>query len=167
MTKTRLADICQKITSTIKQSDVLADAHGYPVYGASGLVGYLPTYQFDSSYVAVVKDGAGIGKTMCLPARSSILNTLQGLLPESNINTRYLYYLISSMNLKRYQSGSTIPHIYFRDYGVVPIISHDYETQLHISTKLDLIEKCIHSYQQMSLRTNQLIKSRFASEVAA
>ena len=33
-----------------------------------------------------------------------------------NIITKYLYFAIDSMNLAKYFTGATIPHIYFKDY---------------------------------------------------
>lgn len=88
----------------------------YPVFGASGYLGNVNFYHQDKPYVAVVKDGAGIGRTTMHPANSSVIGTMQYLLPKENILPEYLYYVVSYMNLSKYYSGATIPHIYFKDY---------------------------------------------------
>lgn len=69
----KLGDVCSKATSNIAQKD-LDGRHGeYPIYGASGLIKAVDFYQQESPYIAVVKDGAGVGRVMKLPAKSSVI----------------------------------------------------------------------------------------------
>ena len=56
-------------SSNLRQSDVEEMSGDYPIYGASGYIGNVDFYHQELPYVAVVKDGAGIGRTMLLPAR--------------------------------------------------------------------------------------------------
>ena len=66
MQKVKLGDICTKQSSAYAQKD-LNDLEGeYPIYGASGFIKKINIYHQDKEYVAVVKDGAGIGRTMYL-----------------------------------------------------------------------------------------------------
>ena len=82
MQKVKLGDICTKQSSAYAQKD-LNDLEGeYPIYGASGFIKKINIYHQDKDYVAVVKDGAGIGRTMYLPAKSSVIGTLQYLIPK-------------------------------------------------------------------------------------
>lgn len=111
-----LGDVCNKGSSNIAQKD-LVDRDGiYPIYGAAGYIKNVDFAHQDKPYLAVVKDGAGIGRVMKLPANSSIIGTMQYILPKGNIDIDYLYFALQYMNLSKYFSGSTIPHIYFRDY---------------------------------------------------
>lgn len=111
-----LKEVCEKASSNIAQKD-LAECDGiYPIYGASGYIKSVDFFQQSKDYIAIVKDGAGIGRAMKLPAKSSVIGTMQYVLPKDNINISYLYYAICSMHLEKYFSGATIPHIYFRDY---------------------------------------------------
>ena len=35
----------------------------------------------------------------------------------TNYNLKYIYYQLLTLNLKKYVIGTTIPHIYFKDYS--------------------------------------------------
>lgn len=74
--KVKLGDVCEKGSSNIKQSDITGKMGEYPIYGASGYLGNVDFYQQESAYVAVVKDGAGIGRTYLHPAKSSVIGTM-------------------------------------------------------------------------------------------
>ena len=51
-----LNSLCSKGKSTLRQKDLNTEGL-YPVYGASGIIGYMDTYQNEHEYIAVVKDG--------------------------------------------------------------------------------------------------------------
>lgn len=89
-----LGDVCEKGSSNLKQSDVINKTGAYPIYGAAGYLGNVDFYHQDKPYVAVVKDGAGIGRTTLHPAKSSVIGTMQYLLPKSNVLPEYLYYVV-------------------------------------------------------------------------
>lgn len=77
----------------------------------------MATFQNGARYVAVVKDGAGVGRANLCSARTSVLGTMQALIPTEMVLPEYLLHLIRAMRLGDGFSGSTIPHIYFKDYG--------------------------------------------------
>ena len=116
MVRVKLEDVCERGTSNLKMSDVTDLSGNYPIYGAAGYIGNVDFYHQINPYVAIVKDGAGIGRAMLCPAQSSIIGTMQYLLPKKNILPRYLYYVVKYMHLEKYFTGATIPHIYFKDY---------------------------------------------------
>ena len=108
MMRVKIEDVCMKGSSNLKQSDVVGKNGIYPVYGAAGYLGSIDSFKQSKPYVAVVKDGAGIGRAMLLPSNSSIIGTMQYLLPKDNILPEYLYYLIKAKHLEKYYSGATI-----------------------------------------------------------
>ena len=67
-------------------------------------------------YITIIKDGAGVGRTRLLPKGSMFLGTMGAITPR-NSNLDFLYQLVSNANLGSLYTGSTIPHIYFKDYG--------------------------------------------------
>ena len=93
-----LDDICIAKTKGIAAKDV-AETGKYPVFGATGLMGYLDTYESENEYVGIIKDGAGVGRTNIYPAKSSLLGTMQYIFPKENIDIKYLMYLLRSLNL--------------------------------------------------------------------
>ena len=115
----------------------------------------------DKPYLAVVKDGAGIGRVMKLPANSSIIGTMQYILPKGNIDIDYLYFALQYMNLSKYFSGSTIPHIYFRDYQKEKLPLPELSEQQGKAYVLLRIEQLIECYHQQLTKLDELVKSRF------
>ena len=134
--RVKLEDVCERGTSSLMQKDITDKNGPYPVYGASGRIGSMETYQQEHQTVAVVKDGAGIGRTMLLPEKSSIIGTMQYLIPKNCIESEYLYYVVKYMHLEKYFSGATIPHIYFRDYKTEEFNLHNKTEQQEIISTL-------------------------------
>lgn len=161
MEKVRLGDICVKQSSKLAQKDLENMDGSYPIFGASGLIKKINTYDQKAEYVAVVKDGAGVGRTMLLPAYSSVIGTLQYLIPNDNVNAKYLYYAVKSRHLEKYYTGSAIPHIYFKDYKSEPIILFDGIAQKKIALVLERVEKIIEKHKQQLEMLDTLIKARF------
>ena len=161
MEKVRLGDICVKQSSKLAQKDLENMDGSYPIFGASGLIKKINTYDQKAEYVAVVKDGAGVGRTMLLPAYSSVIGTLQYLIPNDNFNAKYLYYAVKSRHLEKYYTGSAIPHIYFKDYKSEPIILFDRIAQKKIVLVLERVEKIIEKQKQQLEMLDTLIKARF------
>ena len=157
--RVRLEDVCEKESSKLKQSDVIDQNGLYPVYGASGYLGSINTYQQSNYYVAVVKDGAGIGRTMLLPPKSSIIGTMQYLIPKDNVHPEYLYYV--AKHLEKYFSGATIPHIYFKDYKNEQFDLVSFEKQRDIINRLKKIEIIIDSLSKILVLLDELVRARF------
>ena len=111
--------------------------------------------------MAVVKDGAGVGRAMLLPAKSSVIGTMQYLLPKGNVLPEYLYYVIRHMHLEKYFSGATIPHIYFRDYKTETFNLEPITCQAEIVTVLHCAEAIISARQQQLQKLDELVKARF------
>ena len=138
MREVRIKDICDKGSSNLKQKDVENKDGKYPVYGASGLIGKMDAYHQEKEYIAIVKDGSGIGRVTFLPAKSSVIGTLQYILPKEGYNIKYLSYCLQSLDLSKYKQGAAIPHIYFRDYGEYVVkVEEDFSEQQRIVDFLD------------------------------
>ena len=159
--KVKLGDVCDKGSSNLKQSDVINQNGQYPVYGAAGLLGNIDSYHQDKPYVAVVKDGAGIGRVTLHPGYSSVIGTLQYLLPKENVLPEYLYYVTKHMHLEKYYTGATIPHIYFKDYKNEKFNLDTIEKQQRIVDILKKNENIIESRQQELQKLDDLIRARF------
>lgn len=159
--RVKLEDVCERGSSNLRQSDVEGKNGDYPIYGASGYIGNVDFYHQESSYVAVVKDGAGIGRTTLLPAKSSVIGTMQYLLPKKDVLPEYLYYVVRHMHLEKYFSGATIPHIYFRDYKNEEFNIEPVERQSEIVSVLRKLETVISTRQKQLQKLDDLVKARF------
>lgn len=158
--RVKLNEICSKGKSSLRQKDVTNDGP-YSVYGASGVVGTTSDYQNEIPYVAVIKDGAGVGRASACEPMTSVLGTMQALIPNPNVERDYLLYLVRSLRLGEGFSGSTIPHIYFKDYGKIEVPLPSLEAQKRIVSQLGLIEAQIEQAEAQIAQLDQLVKSRF------
>ena len=156
-----LEDVCEKGASNLKQSDVVSMTGEYPIYGAAGYLGNVDFYHQEKPYVAIVKDGAGIGRTTLHPAKSSVIGTMQYLLPKDNVLPEYLYYVVRHMHLEKYFTGATIPHIYFRDYKNEKFNLDSLDKQAEIVEILGKAELVILKRRQQLAELDNLIKARF------
>lgn len=156
-----LGDVCTKGSSNIAQKDLEGNDGEYEIYGASGLIKKVNFFHQDKPYIAVVKDGAGVGRTMLLPAKSSVIGTMQYIIPCENVDIEYLYYAISYMDLSRYYMGAAIPHIYFKDYKSEKLPVPNIDTQKHIAFELRLVDRLYTARQKQLAKLNELIASRF------
>ena len=159
--RVKLEDVCERSSSNLKQLDVIDKTGDYPIYGAAGYLGNVDFYQQDKPYVAVVKDGAGIGRTTLHPAKSSVIGTMQYLLPKENVLPEYLYYVVKHMHLEKYFAGATIPHIYYKDYKNEVFSLVELELQEKIIHILKIVENIIIIRKQELEKLDELIKSRF------
>ena len=159
--RVKLEDICERASSNLKQSDIKEMDGNYPIYGASGYIGSVDFYHQEKPYIAVVKDGAGIGRTFLHPAKSSVIGTMRYLLPKENVLPQYLFYVVSFMHLEKYFTGATIPHIYFKDYKKEEFNLDPLDKQVEIIDILSRSEKVVKTRKRELQLLDNLIKARF------
>ena len=157
----KLGDVCKKATSNIAQKDLEGHKGNYPIYGASGFISNVDFFQQENPYIAVVKDGAGIGRVMKLPAKSSVIGTMQYIIPNDTVDISYLAYAMEHMNLSKYFTGATIPHIYFKDYQKEEIPLLPLDEQRKIAAVLDKVTDLIAKRRQQLDKLDEMVKARF------
>ena len=86
---------------------------------------------------------------------------MQALIPRKGIERDYLFHLVRSLRLGEGFTGSTIPHIYFKDYGQIIVPLPDLAGQKRIVRRLNSIEEAAESARAQIVRLDSLVKSRF------
>ena len=114
----KLKDLLSVKSSSISINQLEDNTGTYPLYGASGFLKNIDFCEMETDYISIVKDGSGVGNLSYHEKNSSIVNTSQYLLPKKNFDIHFLYYLLQTLNLLKYVNGSSIPHIYFKDYCI-------------------------------------------------
>jgi type I restriction enzyme S subunit len=117
-----LGDACDKASSNVAQNQLKDEVGEYPIFGASGLIKNVSFYHHDKPYLSIVKDGSGFGRVTKMDAFTSVIGTLQYILPKDGIDLDYLNYTLMSVDFKKYVAGAAIPHIYFKDYKNEPFL---------------------------------------------
>lgn len=113
----KLGDVATKKSSNISANKIEDNFGDFIIYGASGILKKVDFYKEESDYISIVKDGAGVGRLLYCKGKSSVLGTMEIISPKQNIDTYFLYCLLSNIDFVKYVTGSTIPHIYFKDYS--------------------------------------------------
>jgi len=113
--KSKLEDICEKQSSSISANKIQDNIGDYPIYGATGILKNIDFYEVENDYISIIKDGAGVGRLLYCKGKSSVLGTLD-IIKSKNLNLYFIFLLLSRIDFKKYVTGSTIPHIYFKDY---------------------------------------------------
>jgi type I restriction enzyme, S subunit len=132
-----LGEVCERDSSNVSQNQLNNEEGPYPIFGASGLIKNVSFYHRNKPYLSIVKDGSGVGRVTKMDAYTSIIGTLQYILPKENIDLSYLYYSLISIDFKKYVAGAAIPHIYFKDYKNEPFIWRPLAEQQRIVAILD------------------------------
>lgn len=153
--------VCRAETSKIAQKGIINRFGSYPIFGASGYLKGIDTYSQDQDYLGIVKDGSGIGRVEKYPAYSSVLGTMLYILPSDEIDIDYLRLSLEYANLKKYHTGSSIPHIYFRDFKKENIRFYNLKAQKEIAKQILIIENIIENEKKQKELLDNVVKSRF------
>lgn len=161
----RLGEICKKESSTISANSIDNLEGKYKVYGASGHLQNIDYYQHEESYISIVKDGAGVGRVMICDAYSSVLGTLDVIKPMNNNDLHFLLNLINQIRFTKYITGSTIPHIYFKDYSKekveVPSLSEQQKIAAFLTSLDERIGQVAGQIESTSLYKKGLLQKMF------
>ena len=159
--KKKLKDICNGFTKNIAQKELDELNGDYEIYGASGLIKKIDYYVSEVPYIGIVKDGSGVGRVSSYPAKSSLIGTMQYIVPNNDIDLQYLMYALRSMNLGNLFKGAAIPHIYFKEYKEFNVNVPSLPDQQKIATHLDSIQSAIDNKKQQLAQLDELVKSKF------
>ena len=151
----KLGDVSIRGASNISANQLEDNNGGYKIYGAAGHLKNIDFYTEEDCYVAIVKDGAGAGRIMLLEAKTSVLGTLAIIKAKQGNDINFLYWLIQTINFRKYVVGSTIPHIYYRDYQAenlrIPSLSEQTKIANFLSsidTKIKQVGKQLNESKQ-------------------
>lgn len=135
----------------------------YPVYDASGCFGNIDFYENEQPYISIVKDGAGAGRVALCKEKSSTIGTL-GCIFANDIDLLYLFYCMSAVDFQIYSNGSTIPHVYYKDYkNMVLYLPCELEQKAIVEIlsaadhEIDLLQKSIEAEKQKKKALMQLL----------
>ena len=165
-----LGEISESESSSLSLNKLNLVEEGYAVYGADGEVGLINNYDQKNKYIAIIKDGSGVGKIFLYKGKTSVLATLSYLKSRNKIVLEWLFYLLQTIDLKSYVKGSGIPHIYFSDYSRQLIYKPQEEEQQKIADCLSSLDELIEARREKiaSLKAYKkgLLQQLFPEEVS-
>ena len=140
----------------------------YPYYGAQGIIDYVENYIFDGEYILIAEDGNNL-KSL----QQNIATWVEGKFWVNNhahilgkkkwYNLRYIYYLLSILDLRGYITGSAQPKLNQENLAgiqlqlpninrqnkvaqILSCIDNKIEINNKINSELEVMAKTIYDY---------------------
>lgn len=106
----KLGDVAQEFKSgNSLKADKIDITGDYPVYGGNGLRGYTSTYNHDGEYALIGRQGALCGNMNYSVGKAYFTEHAVVVKADANNDTRFLYYMLDTMNLGQYSDQSAQP----------------------------------------------------------
>ena len=150
----RISNCLECHTSTLQEGSLNENGQ-YPVYGASGIAGFLDDYRCDKDSILIIKDGSGAGAVSYATGKYSVIGTLNYLTAKADYSLKYLYFCLMGFNFEPFKTGMAIPHIYFKDYGETKIYCPPIAGQQRISKTLTALENKLNIEIRLLLNLSQ------------
>jgi type I restriction enzyme S subunit len=152
----QLEDAVTKGSSNISLNKIKDEDGDYPVFAAKGFVQNVSFFQQEKRYLAIIKDGAGIGRVSKHPAKSSVVATMQYLIPKKDFDIDFIKYFLEGIDFEKHRNGSTIPHIYFKDYKSESFPNVLLPEQQRI---VSILDKCFSAIERSRNNAEQNLKN--------
>ena len=108
-----LGEVCRlkagKSVSSYDISSVKNSEHLYPCVGGNGLRGYVKSYSHEGEYPVIGRQGALCGNIFFAKDRFYATEHAVVVSSGENLISRFLYYLLVSLNLNQYATGGAQP----------------------------------------------------------
>ncbi|OFV71146.1 restriction endonuclease subunit S [Acetobacterium wieringae] len=146
----KLGDVTKYQSSNISISSLenYVGPELYPVYSATGIYKYIDQCNVFVDYIAIIKDGAGAGRLCRGVKESSVIGTMGCIINNKNVDFEFLYQQLQLIDFKKYIKGSTIPHVYYKDYKNETIQKPTIEEQKTIAKLLKTSDREIELLEQ-------------------
>ena len=134
------------------------DNGNYYLYDANSIIGKTDSEPMKTKYITIIKDGAGVGRIRKMPANTMFIGTMGALIADGS-DLGFVFALLTRFNLSQSCSGSTIPHIYFKDYGNNKYFIPQKEEQMVIGQCFEQLDHLIILQQRKYERLQALKKA--------
>jgi len=136
----------------------------FPYYGAQGVIDHIDDYIFDGEYLLIAEDGENLKSkkqniAQIATGKFWVNNHAHIVTGNEKCDTRYLCYLINSMDLSGYITGSAQPKLSQANLNAVQLSMPTLEQQKRIVEYLVAIDN--------KIALNELINNNLEQQVSA
>lgn len=158
--KYELGKVCSRLSSGkgIPASQV-SDSGEYPVYGGNGLRGYTDHANFEGECAIIGRQGAFCGNVRFFSGKAYMTEHAVVVCANEQSSTRYLAYLLSSMNLGRLSGQSAQPGLSVKTLAKQEIELPVLEQQNKIVSILASLDDKIDQNQKINDNLSNLLQS--------
>lgn len=145
----KLGDLCVEFRSGefISASDI-TETGEYPVFGGNGLRGFTDRFNHDGEYTLIGRQGALCGNVNFAVGKSYFTEHAIAVRADQKNQTRFLYYLFSTMDLGQYSGQSAQPGLAVGNLVELKSTLPDKQEQEKISGFLTALDTLITLHQR-------------------
>ena len=153
----KIKDILQ-IKYGKNQSSVIDKNGKYPIIGTGGIFGYATKYLYNKPSVLIGRKGS-INNPMYVDTPFWTVDTLfYTIIDTSKVIPRWFYYYISTLNLNKFNEGTTIPSLTTKTLYEIDVPEHSLNYQQHIVDIIGSIDDKIENNNKIIEKFNNLLK---------
>lgn len=147
-----------------KNQRKVEDVNGeYPIYGTGGLMGKAKAYLYDKPSVLIGRKGT-IGKVKYVEHPFWTVDTLfYTEVNEQLVLPKYLYYLMSLIDLNQYNEGTTIPSLRTETLNRIELSIPSIENQRKVLSVLEPLDKKVALNDKLNNNLEQQAQLLFKS----
>ena len=144
----KIKDILQ-IKYGKNQSSVIDENGKYPIIGTGGIFGYATKYLYNKPSVLIGRKGS-INNPMYVDTPFWTVDTLfYTIIDTSKVIPRWFYYYISTLNLNKFNEGTTIPSLTTKTLYEIDVPEHSLNYQQHIVDIIGSLDDKIESNNKL------------------
>ena len=130
------------------RADEIEHNGAYPVYGGNGLRGYTSTYNHDGEFALIGRQGALCGNMNYSVGKAYFTEHAVVVQANENNDTRFIYYLLDTMQLGQYSDQSAQPGLAVNKLIKLENVFPDKTEQVKISTYFSTLDHLITLHQR-------------------
>lgn len=133
----KLKFLCSMKSGTNLTSQDISDSDLYPVYGGNDIRGFYHTYNSEIECLLIGRQGALCGNVKYISQRIWATEHAVITIPTKYTSAKYLYYLLTAMNLNQHSVSSAQPGLSVNYVQNLTTVLPRKEEQAKITTYLD------------------------------
>lgn len=159
-----LESVCARLSSGKGISaKLISDNGSYPVYGGNGIRGYTDTSNFAGDCAIVGRQGAYCGNVRYFKGEAYMTEHAVVVCANEDNCTRYLAYLLSTMNLGRLSGQSAQPGLSVKTLGKQEIRIPEKEVQIKCADLLGSFDEKISHNEEVNKNLEAQAQTLFKS----
>lgn len=104
----------------------------FPIYGSTGIIGYSSQSLYDGENILIARVGANCGYLQYVSGSYWVTDNTIVASSTNKIFTKYGYYLLSTLDIKRLKIGAAQPLLTIGILNSIEVNIHSLKEQLHI-----------------------------------
>ena len=133
----------------------------YPCFGGNGIRGYVADYTHDGEFPLIGRQGALCGNVNLASGKFHATEHAVVVQPKIEMNVRWLYYALKTMNLGQYATGAAQPGLAVSKLETLSIEIPNISEQNKIAQNLYKVEQLVNFRKQQLAKLDELVKARF------